>query len=129
MMIRIFFASLFGCIAAFFWTHLAYTTLKIGNTGLQKLPNETAVLSALQSNIAEKSGVYIFPSLRLDLNSPAAASETVTEKLAEKVARYPSGILMYNAAGSRPIERLRWLSIEFLTELVEAFTAVFFIRC
>jgi hypothetical protein len=81
---RGFFASLFGCIAAFIWTHLAYTTLKIGSTGLQKLPNET-----------------------------------VTKKLAEKVARYPSGISMYNAAGSRPIERLRWLSIEFLTELVE----------
>ncbi len=129
MMIRILFASLFGCTAAFIWTHLAYTTLRIGNTGLQKLPNETAVLNALQSNIAEKSGVYVFPSLRLELNSPAAGSETVTEKLAERVARYPSGILMYNAAGSRPIERLRWLSIEFLTELVEAFTAVFLLSC
>jgi hypothetical protein len=109
----------------FVWTHLAYTTLRIGNAGMHKLPNETALLEGLQKNIGEKSGVYIFPSLRLDQTSAIPRDEPVTDRLSEKVARYPSGILMYNAAGSRPIEMFRWLWIEFLTELAEAFTAVF----
>ena len=43
----------------------------------------------------------------------------------EKLARYPSGILMYHPAGSRPIVMVRSLSIEFATEVFEAFLAVF----
>ena len=41
------------------------------------------------------------------------------------VARYPSGILIYNAAGSRPIEMSRWLLVDFLIEITEVVIAVF----
>jgi hypothetical protein len=44
------------------------------------------------------------------------------------VARYPSGILMYNAAGARPIEMFRWLSVDFVTELAEAILVVFLLN-
>jgi hypothetical protein len=41
------------------------------------------------------------------------------------MARYPSGLLIYNAAGSRVAKRSRWLWVEFLTELAQAVLAVF----
>jgi hypothetical protein len=115
---RIFLAGLLGGIAMFIWTHIAYTVLPLGNIGLRKLPNETVVLDALQKNIAENSGIYLFPGLWLEPDPP-------DKDFAEKMARYPSGSLMYNAAGSRSIAMSRWLLVEFLSELAQALLAVF----
>jgi hypothetical protein len=121
---RIILAGLLGGIAMFIWEHIAYTALPLGITGFRKLPNETAMLAVLQNNLAENSGIYLFPGLWLEPNPPDKKAET-TNGFAEKVARYPSGILMYNAAGARSINLSRWLSVEFLTELAEAVLAVF----
>jgi hypothetical protein len=115
---RIFLAGLLGGIAMFIWVYIAYTVLPLGFIGLRKLPNETAVLDALQKNIAENSGIYLFPGLWLEPNPPH-------NDFADKVARYPSGILMYNAAGSRSVAMSRWLLVDFLTQLAEALLAVF----
>jgi hypothetical protein len=127
-MTRIFFASLIGSVAMFVWTHLAFTSLRIGYAGLHRLPNENEVLDRLQKAIGEKSGLYIFPSLRLEQTSAIPRDEPVN-RLSQKVARYPSGILIYNAAGSRPIEMFRWLLIEFFTELAEAVITLFLLSC
>jgi hypothetical protein len=115
---RIFLAGLLGAIAMFVWVYMAWTALPLGSVGLRKLPNETAVLDALQKNIAENSGIYLFPGLWLEPNPP-------DKDFAEKIARYPSGILMYNAAGSRSLAMSHWLLVDFLTELAEALLAVF----
>jgi hypothetical protein len=122
---RIYLAALLGGIAMFIWTYLAYTVLPLGSIGIRGIPNETAVLDALQKNIREKSGVYIFPGTMLGPNQTDEQKATAMNDLAKSVARYPSGILMYSAAGARPIERSRWLSVDFVTELAEAILAVF----
>ena len=114
---RIFLAGLLGGIVMFIWIHISWTVLPLGSIGLSKLPNETAVLDALQKNIAENSGIYIFPGLWLE-NPPH-------QDFVEKVTRYPSGILMYNAAGSRSIVTSHWLWVEFFTDLGQGFLAVF----
>jgi hypothetical protein len=121
---RILLAGLLGGIAMFIWTHLSYTVLPLGNAGLRRLPNEAAVLEALQNNIAENSGIYLFPATWLGPNPPDKKAGA-TNDFAESLARYPSGVLMYNAAGARPADLSRWLSVEFLTELAEAVFAVF----
>lgn len=41
----------------FFWTYAANTVLPLGNIGIRRLPNESAVLDVLQRNIAEHSGI------------------------------------------------------------------------
>ena len=87
---RIFLAGLLGCISMFTWEYIAYTALPLGFIGFRKLPNETAVLDTLQKNIAENSGIYLFPGLRLEPKPPDKKAE-VTNNLAEKMARYPSG--------------------------------------
>lgn len=123
-MIRILFAGLLGGIAMFLWTFLAYTVVPIGYTGMRGIPNETAVLSAMQNNIGEKSGIYIFPASMLGPNRTDEQKGKAMDDLLESMARYPSGILMYSAAGSRPIEMSGRMSIDFLTELAEAILAV-----
>jgi hypothetical protein len=120
---RIFLAGLLGAIAMYVWEHIAYTALPLGSTGIRRLPNESAVLDALQKNIAENSGIYLFPGWRQP-NPPDKKAEA-TNNFAEKMARYPSGILMYNAAGSRSVTMSRWMFVEFLTELAQAVLAVF----
>jgi len=114
---RIFLAGLLGGIAMFTWVYISWTVLPVGSVGLRKLPDETAVLQALQKHIAENSGIYLFPALRLQ-------PDPNHKDLAEKIARGPSGILMYNAAGSRSLVISRWL-LDFLTELAQALLAVF----
>jgi hypothetical protein len=115
---RIFLAGVLGGVAMFAWEYFSWTALPLGSVGLRKLPNETAVLEALQQDIAENSGIYLFPGLWLEANPPQ-------KDFVEKVARYPSGILVYNAAGSRALAISHWLLVNFLTDLAEAFLTVF----
>lgn len=122
---RILLAALLGGITMFIWTSIAHMKLPLGEAGIREIPNETAVLSAMQSNIAENEGLYIFPGLGLDPNPSRETQHEAMKHMDEKLARYPSGILMYHPAGSRPIVMVRSLSIEFATEFLEAFLAVF----
>ena len=121
---RIFLAGLLGGIAMFFWTFVAYTLLPLGNIGIRRLPNEPAVLDALQRYIAEHSGAYLFPGFPQGSNLPDKKAETAGNR-DEIVARYPSGMLVYNAAGTRPFERVRWLVVDFVIEVVQVVIAGF----
>jgi len=118
-------AALLGGIAMFIWTSIAHMALPLGEAGLREIPNEAAVLSAMQGNIAENEGLYIFPGFGLGPNPSREAQHEAMKHMDEKLAKHPSGILMYHPAGSRPLVMVRYLSIEFATELLEAFLAVF----
>jgi len=123
-MSRIFLAGLLGGIGMFFWTFAAYTLLPLGNIGIRSLPDEAAVLRVLQHSIAEHSGAYLFPGFRQSSNPSDKKAEGAGDPAAI-VARYPSGILIYNAAGTRPFEWFRWLFVDFVIELAEVVIAVF----
>jgi hypothetical protein len=124
-MTRIFLAGLLGGIAMFIWSSIAHMVLPLGETGLSEIPNEQTILDAMQHNIAEKSGLYIFPGFGLGPNPTREQKNEAMKHMADNFARRPSGILMYNAAGSRPIDMVRWLGVEFLTEVAEALLAVY----
>jgi hypothetical protein len=109
----------------FIWTSIAQMALPLGEAGMQEIPNESAVLDAMQSNIAEKSGLYLFPGFGLGPNPTHEQRSEAMKHMDENLSRHPSGILMYHAAGTHPLAMARWLSIEFATELAEAFLAVF----
>jgi len=122
---RLFLAALLGGIAMFIWTSIAHMALPLGEAGVREIPNEAAVLSAMQSNMAENEGLYIFPGFGLGPNPSREAQHEAMQHVGEKLAQHPSGILMYHPAGSRPLVMVRYLSIEFATELLEAFLALF----
>ena len=124
-MTRVFLAGLLGGIAMFIWTSIAHMALPLGETGVRQLPDETAMLAAMQKNIGEKSGFYFFPALGLGPNATRDERKQAMERMNETLSRYPSGILVYHPAGAPPIRMASLLVIEFGKELAEAFLAVF----
>ena len=120
---KILLAGLLGAVAMFIWTSIAHMALPLGEAGISEIPNEQAVLAAMQSNIGEKSGLYFFPGLGVGPNATRQEKNEAMKQEAAKMASGPSGLLIYNYA--RPFAFGKALTIEFITELVEAILVVF----
>jgi len=121
---KIVLAGASGGIAMFIWTSIAHMFLPLGEAGISEIPNESAVLSAMQSSIGERTGLYIFPGPGVGKNATRQEKHEAMKHMAEKMAANPSGILMYHPPG-RPMALGKWLGIEFGTELLEAILVVF----
>ena len=121
---KILLAGIFGGIVMFIWTSIAHMALPLGEAGLSEIPNESAVLSAMQSNIGDQTGLYIFPGPGLGKNATRQEKNEAMKHMGEKIATNPSGILMYHPPG-RPLVLGKLLGVEFGTELLEAILVVF----
>ena len=121
---KILFTGIFGGIVMFVWTSIAHMALPLGEAGIREIPNESAVVSAMQSSIGEQTGLYIFPGPGVGKELTRQEKNEAMKHMAEKMATNPSGILMYHAPG-RPFTFGKWLSIEFGTELLQAILVVF----
>jgi hypothetical protein len=90
---RIILAGVLGGIAMFIWTSIAHMALPLGHAGIRELPNEQAVLAAMQTGIGDKNGLYFFPGLGVGDNpTHEQEKEAMThyaEKLAAKSLRLP----------------------------------------
>jgi hypothetical protein len=68
---RILFAGIIGGIVMFIWTSIAHTALPLGEAEISEIPNESAVLRAMQSSRGDKTGLYIVAALVLRKRGPA----------------------------------------------------------
>lgn len=123
MTTRILLAGVLGGIAMFIWSAIAHMLLPLGEIGIREMPNETAVMTAMHTNIGEAPGLYIFPGLGLGPNATREEKHEAMKHAGERLLQNPSGILMYHPAG-RQMAMGRWLTVEFITELIEAILAV-----
>jgi hypothetical protein len=121
---KILLAGILGGIVMFIWTSIAHMALPLGEAGIGEIPNESAVLSAMQSNIGDQTGLYIFPGPGLGKNATRQEKQEAMKHMGEKIATNPSGILMYHPPG-RPLVLGKLLGVEFVTELLEAILVVF----
>ncbi len=121
---KILLTGILGGIVMFISTSVAHMALPLGEAGIREIPNESAVLSAMQSNIGDRTGLYIFPGPGVGKNATRQEKNDAMKHTVEKIAVNPSGILMYHAPG-RPFTIGKWLGIEFGTELLEAILVVF----
>jgi hypothetical protein len=121
---RILIAGILGGIGMFIWTSVAHMFLNLGAAGISEIPNESAVLSAMQSNIGEKSGLYIFPGLGVGENATREQKNEAMKTAIEKYTTNPSGLLVYHPPG-RVFAMGSLLGIEFAKEAVVAILAVF----
>ena len=121
---KILFAGILGGIVMFVWTSIAHMALPLGEAGIREIPNESAVLTAMQSNVGEETGLYVFPGPGIGKNATREEKSEAMKHMGEKMAANPSGILMYNAAGRR-FTLGKWLGVEFGKELLEAILVVF----
>jgi hypothetical protein len=120
---RILAAGIVGGVVMFVWTSIAHMALDLGEAGIGEIPNESAVLDAMQSNIGQRTGLYIFPGLGVGKNPSRQEKNEAMKHMSGKIAANPSGILMYHAPG-RPFAFAKSLAIEFGTELLESVLVV-----
>jgi len=66
---KILLAGILGAIAMFIWTAIAHMALPLGEAGIAEIPNESAVLSTMQSNVGDQTGLYIFPGMGVGKNA------------------------------------------------------------
>jgi hypothetical protein len=121
---RIFVAGVLGAIAMFAWTAIAHMALPLGEAGVENTMNDDDLLSALKSTVKNKDGLYIYPTMGLPPDATHAQQSAAMEKYPEKLEKNPSGFFIFHPAGSRPMNMGKFLSIEFITELVEALIVV-----
>ena len=108
----------------FIWTSIAHMALPLGEAGIREIPNEAALLSEMQNNMGEQTGLYIFPGPGIGKNATRQEKNEAMKHVGEKMAANPSGILMYHAPG-RPFTLGKWLGVEFGKELLEAILVLF----
>ncbi len=121
---RIILAGLLGAIAMFIWSAVAHMMLPLGHAGIKELPNESAVLDAMKTAVGDQAGLYLFPGLGMGDNPTKQQEEEAMKNYEEKLAKNPSGLLMYHPAGSRPMVMGKWLTVEFLKQLLVSILAV-----
>ena len=119
---RVLLAGLLGGIAMYAWTSLAHTVLPLGEAGIKEIPNETAVLSALQSSLGESPGLYLFPGMGLGPDATSQQKQAAMQQYARKLAANPSGIVMYNPPGVQGLAPRMFIT-EFVKECIEALLA------
>ena len=122
---RIILAGVLGAIAMFIWTSIAHMALPLGEAGIGEVPNDEALMTAMQSSIGAKTGLYIFQGMGLGPDATHAQRSEAMKGYEAKLEKNPSGLLMFHPAGSRPMVMSKYLTIEFATELLEALLAVF----
>jgi hypothetical protein len=120
---RILLAGVLGGIGMFIWTSIAHMALPLGEAGINEIPNESAVLSAMQSNMGDKTGLYIFPGLGVGKNATREEKSEAMKQMQQRIAANPSGILMYHPPG-RPFAFGKSLVIEFSTEVLQAILVI-----
>ena len=116
---RILLAGLLGGIAMFIWSSIAHMALPLGQAGIKEIPNEQAVLSAMQAGLGQTSGLYMFPGMGVGPDASAQQRNAAMQQYGQKLAANPSGLLIYHPPGM-PALTARQLATEFLTEFAEA---------
>jgi hypothetical protein len=123
---RIILAGVFGAIAMFIWSAIAHMASPLGHAGTHiGLPNEEKVLEAMKSGIGDTAGLYLFPGFGLGDNPTHEQEQEAMKHYDEKLVANPSGFLLYHPAGSRPMTMAKWLTVEFLKQLLVSILAVF----
>src|SRR5436190_2596987 len=76
---KILLTGILGGIIMFIWTSVAHMALPLGEAGIREIPNESAVLSAMQSNIGDRTGLYIFPGPGENVEAGSRSEEHTSE--------------------------------------------------
>jgi hypothetical protein len=122
-LMKLLLAAILAGIAMFIWTTLAHTVLPLGQIGVREMRGESAIIEALSTNLGKGDGLYLYPGLGVGHHPTPEAKQEAMKHMGEKLANGPSGFLVYHPR--RPLNFPRLLGVEFVTELVEAFLAVF----
>jgi len=94
---RIVIGGILGGLVMFVWLFVAHDLLPLGETGIKEIPNEAAVLSAMQAAIPQ-AGLYLFPGMGLGLNPTMQQRKEAMPAYMKKYEQSPHGLLVYHPA-------------------------------
>lgn len=114
---RVVIAGILGGLTMFVWLFVAHSFLPLGEMGVQEIPNEAPVLSAMQAAIP-LAGLYLFPGFGLGPNPSSAQRNAAMPAYMKKYEQSPHGILIYNPP-SGPFNFARLLAREAALNLLE----------
>jgi hypothetical protein len=116
-------AGILGGLAFFAWSSLAHVVLPLGQTGIQEVPNDQAVVAAMKANIKD-DGLYFFPGTGLPSTATQSEKMAAMRDLQSKNYIGPVGILVYHPAKSLALDP-RQLLTECATNIVQVLIVVF----
>jgi hypothetical protein len=116
-------AGIAGGIVMFIWNFIAHDVLPLGRTGIHELPNESAIVDTLNTNLGDTRGMFFFPGSGLGPDATAEAKREAMKQNMEKMKTSPSGILIYH--GRRNFDFPRALAVELGTDVLEAILVLF----
>jgi hypothetical protein len=117
---RVLIAGILGGIAMYIWSTIAHVALPLGQVGFSQMPNEAAVLSAVQASNGAKDGLYFFPWV--DPKDPQ-----MMQKMNAALKTNPSGLLLYHPPGHGMSDMAGPMIAEFIKEIVQALIAAFLV--
>jgi hypothetical protein len=118
-----FLAAVLGGIAFFLWSFVAHMLTGLGETGIQEIPNEQAVVSSIKANLPGP-GLYFFPGWGLppDASHSQKMQAMRSDAVQAKMKAGPSGIMVYKTGSAEMMPRQ--LMIELFTNIVQIFLAI-----
>jgi len=116
MMKRTLLAGLLGGIAMFAWGSVSHMLLPISEIGIKEIPNEAAMLEAMEKNLAEP-GLYLFPGMGLPPNATPEQQKAAWNKAMEKHKTGPAGVLVYRPIGGEALSPTQLLT-EFASNVM-----------
>jgi uncharacterized membrane protein YkgB len=119
-----FIAALLGAVAIFFCEFIFHMFTPLGEAGVAPMPGADTVMSAMQSSLGDKSGMYMFPTGGLTPDSPRQAHAAAMDKIMEEMKTNPSGLLVYHPAG-RTFNFGKALGIQFGIDFLKALLVVY----
>lgn len=116
---RILLAGILGGLAMFIWMSIAHMATPLGMVGIKQIPNESAVLSAMQNTLGNAHGLYFFPGTGVPVDAPQSEQRAAMANYQQILDKNPSGILIYKPAGQKMMT-FSQLAHEFGFEVFEA---------
>ncbi|HET7872276.1 MAG TPA: hypothetical protein VFL42_07170 [Terriglobales bacterium] len=116
-------AGVLGGLAFFAWSSFAHLATGLGETGIQEIPNEQAVISSMRSSITA-DGMYFFPGYGLPPTATHSQKMAAMNEMRPKIKAGPVGIIVYRRAGEDALPLSSMLT-ELGTNIVQVLLAIF----
>jgi hypothetical protein len=124
---RIVLAGILGGLTLFVWSFVAHEFLGLGEVGVKEIPNEDAVLTAMQVAIPD-SGLYIFPGFGLGPKPTMEQRNAAMPAYMKKYEKSVHGILIFHPP-SGPFNFGILLGREFALNVLQALLAAWLLSC
>jgi hypothetical protein len=124
---RILLAGILGGLTLFVWMFVAHEFLGLGEVGAKEIPNEAAVLTAMQVAIPD-TGFYIFPGFGLGPKPTREQQNAAMPAYMKKYEKSGHGVLVYHPP-SGPFNFGILLGREFVLNVLQALLAAWLLSC